>query len=251
MKKIYTFTVNKIEEIEEKVESVNESGAKVITINKVKKPVPHKFAVVKLSRSLRDESDLFYGSEYGKAVQKGMIPSAILSKRFENDDGIFSEKTVERVKELSSKYIDAAKKQAELSIKTEKTEEETKSIESLELEIKKIHEELREIETRKNLYFSNTAEVWARNRTVIWLVLFLSYIEKPDGSLEPFFKGDDFKTKMLEYDKYNDNEDQFIFDTITTFISVVSLYYATGVTDQAEIEKMLVELNDTSRSIQS
>lgn len=249
MKKIYSFSVNKEQEVEEKVESTNEAGSTVITINKVKKLVPHKFCVVKMPRSLKDEADLFYGTEYGKAIRNGMIPSAILSKRFENDDGIFSQKTVDRIKELSTKYLDEFKNNSELVAKEVKTPEELEKIASTEKLLKQIQDELRDIEIRKNTYFSNTAEVWARNRTAIWLVLFLSYIEKDDGSLEPYFKGEDYKAKMAEYDKYSDNEDSFVFEVITTFISVISLYYATGISKQDELEKMLKELNDTQGSL--
>lgn len=247
MKKIYEFTVNKTEEIEEKIESTNETGAKVITINKVTKPVPHKFAIIKMTRSLKDDADLFFGREYGRAIQKGMVPMAILSKRFENDDGIFGEKTVDLIKKLSEKLVDLFKEKNNLEVAEVK---DNNKISLNNIEIKEIQNQLRDIEIRKNSYFSNTADVWARNKTLIWWLLHLSYSNNND-KLEPFFKGADYESKLADYDNYVEKDEAFYNEVVSTFLTITSLYYSTGATSQSDYERMLKELNEMPPDISS
>lgn len=245
MKKIYSFILNKTEEVDQKTENVNEAGEKTITITKVKQEVPHKFCFVKPGKALRDESELFYGVEYGKAIQKGMIPAALLQKRFENDNGILSEKTKDSIKNTIEKIINNDKTVKELKEKTDKTEEDNTKIKELESINKSLTKELQDIQSRQSSLYDNTPEVYARNKTGIWFMLFLSYKEDNTGKLTPLFPGETYEEKVKAFDSLDDSEDVFLNSAVSKFLSIASVYYGTGLSSQVEIDDFLTRINDS------
>lgn len=243
MKKIYTFTLNKAEEVDQKVENVNEVGEKTITITKVKKEVPHKFCFVKPGKNLRDESELFYGVEYGKAIQKGMIPAALLQKRFENDNGILSEKTKDNIKITVEQIVNNDKIIKELQGKTDKMDEDASKIKELETLNKVLTKDLQNVQSRQSSLYDNTPEVYARNKTGVWFMLFLSYKEDGD-KLTPLFPGATYEEKVNVFDDIEDQNDTFLNSVISKFLSIASVYYGTGLSSQKEIDDFLLRLND-------
>ena len=107
MKKLYEFTVTKVEPVIKKETSTNDKGDKVITETTVDEKIKYSFFLRKPTRALYDEAELFYGIELSKGIKAGLLTKALLAKRYENDGGSLSDGEIERYGNL---YLDFYRK---------------------------------------------------------------------------------------------------------------------------------------------
>lgn len=223
MKKLYTFTVLKEEEIEKEETSTNEAGDTVVIKKKVKEDVPHKFFIRKPTRSLYESAELFHGGEVAKALSSGMMTRAQLDKRFINDGGILSEPERKNYSDLLVGWKDKSIEYQKLSLKSaaELTIEEKTKLDKLVEELITINEKLQSFQLEREEFFASTAETWARNRTVVWWLLFLSYFDDE----KPFIDGVDFNEKIAKYDEILDGNDEFKNKVLSRFSYFITLWF--------------------------
>lgn len=209
IKKIYTFNVNKELEVDEKTESKDEQGNLVTTTKKVKKLVPHSFYLRKPSRDIREEAELFYNVSFSEGIKAGLLTRTLLSKRYDNDGGVFSEAQRKEYTEISGRLFQIETDIQRLSSKKpdELNEEEKNGLEALKLEALSIRRNIIDLESYRKTLYNSTAETRAENKAKIWYALFLSY--HLDNN-EPFFGGGSYKDRLKKYDEIEESDDTFL-----------------------------------------
>lgn len=239
-KRLYTFSLPKELEIDKKEDSTNEKGEKVTITKKVKEKIDQKFFVKRPTRSLRDEAELFYGAKNGEAITAGLIPHALLAKRFENDNGTLSKHQIQALNDLWIQIRDNQGILTKLRLIDEKsrTEEDKKKIKELDDENFDILKQIQEFRNQQYNLFDNTPEVYARNKTIFFWFLNLAYKEV-DGKEFPYFGEGNFDSKLNEYDILEEKNDEFENTVMKKFLFAVSIWYSNGNLTQEEFDKYL------------
>ena len=240
MRILNEFKLLKEENVEETETSVNDKGEEVKTTKNVKKPVEKTFVVKKPNRSLYDEAELFYGVKLSEGIKAGLLTRALLAKRFNNDGGILSDGERDKFAGL---YMGLFEKQAklqklELRDSKELTSEEAREKELLIEELGSAREEIQEFEMAQAALFDQTAENRARNKTILWWVLQLSYEKVGDDYVE-VFKWKGFEERLAEYDKFEELEDDFLDEMLKKFSYVVSFWFVTKADTKEQLDVLL------------
>lgn len=249
-KYIYTFTETQIVEVEKVEESTNENNELVKTIKKVKEEKPIEFAIKKPTRSMLDDAELFYGVKLAESIKAGMLTKTLMVKKYDKDGGIFTEGEVEKIKLLLQELTDVQLKYQIYVEKEDKkeelTEEEKSEKKNLEDQVNTLRLELIELETNKNNLFEQTAENRAKNKTMMWWILFLSY-KKEGENYVPLFGEGTYDQKLKKYDEMEESEDPFIKKILIKFAYFVSFWYSGKAVKQEDfkvIEDYIKEQGD-------
>lgn len=239
MKKLYEFEVTRVESVVKKDSSTNEKGEKVTTEKTVDERVKHQFFLRKPTRSLYDEAELFYGIELSKGIKAGLLTKALLAKRYENDGGSLSDGEIERYGNLYLDFYRRTDEYQKLLIKDEEnlTEEDRVEMTRLEKELTESRSTLTQFEMEQQSLYEQTAEVRARNKTILWWILQLSYSE--DGN--PYFPGKSFEDRLAIYDELSEEEDVFVNTVIQRLTYFVSFWFVGRASTQEEFDAMLRE----------
>ena len=223
-KVLHEFTINRKESVEETTD--NGDGTK--TVKQVEKEVPHLFCLRRPSVNDYDEAELFQHGTVAEGIEKGLISESLLAKRLKNGGGVLSDKEVEYKDNLWKEAFEIGSKLKE--IKDEDKEKEKESVEKLNKRLEEIKVELQNYATHESSSFSITAEARARNKTVIWWLIYL--LHKKDGDTwTPFIKGDNYKQRMESYSDLDDlegDEKTFTLTAINKAMLVVSYWFASG-----------------------
>tara|TARA_Y100000401_G_C8308377_1_gene218274 strand:+ start:311 stop:1207 length:897 start_codon:yes stop_codon:yes gene_type:complete len=244
---LYTFTVTKEEEVVTKEDSQNEKGEKTTTEKKevIKKEIPLR--IKKPNRKLYDEADLFYGVKLSEGIKAGLLTKTLLAKRYENDGGPMS--NVEKEK-YASLYIDLYEQEnlvqkIQLNLEKLSEEERKEKLKEALMTMSELKHRLHQFEMSQQSLFDQTAEVRARNQTIMWWVLSLSYMEE-EGSLEEFFKGNTYEEKLEYYDQLEEDENIFWAEAIKKFIYFVSFWESGQLSSEEDFKKAEEVFNKTT-----
>lgn len=244
MKKLYTFEIAKETEIETQTESQNEAGETVVVKKKEKQSVPHSFFLMKPSRSMSDQANLYNSVKVSEGLKNGLLSVFSLDKKY-RDDGVFTEDDNRKYKELYDSLIKNVEELQELTKTPEenRTEEQKKRWKDIGEEMEATRIKLKDYESVKNNLYTHSAEFRARNLTVMWWILFLSHKEE-NGKELPFFAGSSLDEKLKSYDELKEKDDAFINKVIERFLYSVSFWVTNGGEKQedfVELEKMLAD----------
>ena len=127
-----------------------------------------------------------------------------------------------------------------LTLELERTEEQNTKLKTLASEISFIQEELKTFQISQVNLYNTTPEVYARNKTIMWYFLNISY--KDGEKLEPFFGEGDLVKKNQKHEEYEDLNDSFINKVITEFLYYTAVYYNNLPSNEQEFNKILEEL---------
>jgi len=226
MKTLFEFDIKKTIEVDE---TENQADGSKIT-RKVKKTIPVTFALKRPSRIETDNGDVFYNVEFGRNVRAGMLTSALVDKMYGNEGGIFSQVEVD---EYANSYIKLGENLGaiyDLEKKEGKTEEDVAKIKSLYEENGNLRQVINNYENARNSVYNNTAEVTARNKTLFWWILTLSY-QKDGEKYTPVYVGASFEEKGASFDKLVDTSESddvnasYYTEIISKTSSLVSLWF--------------------------
>ena len=84
----------------------------------------------------------------------------------------------------------------------------------------------------KNAYadiFENTAEMKARNKTIEWWVLHLSYGDLDGTGYKPLFGDGNHEDKLVKYDDIEESYDPFLSECIKKLSYLISFWFAARV----------------------
>lgn len=249
-KYLYEFKIDREKEIEEVEISKNDQGQEVKTTKKVKTVTPITFRILKPNRRLFDEAELFYGIKLSEGIKAGLLTRSLLAKRYSNDGGAMSDPEKERYAKL---YIELYRLQNELQrleVNLEKLtkDEQTKKIADILNEITITKRELQEIENYHSTLFDQTAENRARNQTIMWWVLNLSYFAENNQDFTPFFGEGDHSKKIDRYDELEEDGDSFYSESMSKLAYFISLWYmgkANTFEDFKNLENLFSSNNQT------
>ena len=236
MKRLYEFTVKKKESVEKEVPDVNKDGEEVTVKKTVEEEVEKKFFLRRPTRAMLDEGELYYGVELGKAIRAGMITRPLLHKRYTNDGGIMNEIQQKAFDEITKELREIYAEQEVINQIDEKkrTNAQKKKHKELEDKAKPYLETMRRYNMAEESIFEDTAESRARNKAILWWVLFMSY--KDDEA--PFFNKGDLEDRLERYDEIDDEEDTFLSSAVAEFTYNVSLWYFARPNSKEQFEEL-------------
>ena len=91
-KLIYQFELPQTKEVEETTEELDAQGIAIKVTRKTKKQIAAEFGIRRPNRSLYDEAEFYYNEMVGKGMSRGLLSSALLAKRLNNDGGVLTDK---------------------------------------------------------------------------------------------------------------------------------------------------------------
>jgi hypothetical protein len=244
MKWLHQFEVTKTEKEKVTEKDKNSEGEDIEITKTVDKKVPVKFAIRKPNRRMYEDADLFYGIKLSDGIKQGLMTKTLLAKRFINDGGTMSEAEKDDYATAYEELTESENKIQRLQINLEKLPEKEKT-DKLRDELKKALElrySLQNIENEQSSLFDQTAENRAKNKTVLWWVLYLSYMEKDDSFIPVFGEADStYEEKIEKYDEYEDQDDLFWNESIRKLAYYVS-FWESGQVESEEDFKSVDEM---------
>lgn len=238
MKRIYNFQVDKETEVETQIETTNEAGEVVITKKKEKQSIPQKFFVAKPTRSQSDAAQLYNSIQVSQSLKAGMLSVYSLDRKY-REDGVFSDADNKQYKDLYGvliKYVDELQ-ELNKTLEANRTEEQKTRWTEITNEMEQARSKLRDFENIKNNLYTHSAEYRARNLTITWWVLNLSYKEE-SGKEVHFFPGNTLDEKLKSYDDLADRDDVFTKDVMEKFMYVVSFWIINGSDKQEDFDQL-------------
>lgn len=228
MKTVYEFEVLKEVEVEETEE--RQEGDKTVKVTqKVKKEVPFKFAIKQPSRAEVDDGEFYYSVKMNEAITKGLMPRALLAKRFINDGGVLSNpakeeyaKMYETLYKLQLEYAELEKKLKDKPEGEEKKAEQEK-LTLLATQVVDAAREIQVAEASMQSLYEHCADNYAQNQTILWWVLTLAMEDK--NGYKPLFEGQTPAEKIAVYDKWHDEDNKFYISVAQKFMLLVSAWY--------------------------
>jgi hypothetical protein len=235
-KYMYTFDVKRSIDSEQKVESQNEDGEKVVTTKTVSEVISEKVAIKRPSRRQYDDAELFYGVKLSEGIKAGLLTKALLAKRYEDDGGSMSEREKEEYFQIYYALLDKENEYQRVQLNLDNLdpeEKESKLVESL-YDILELRKNLRDIEEAQASLFNQTAENRARNQVLMWWVLQLGYMNG-----QAIFPGDSFDEKADIYDEIESKEEPFWDEIIKKLAYFISFWYSGQATDKEDFDRAM------------
>jgi hypothetical protein len=244
IKEIYSFPV--LRKVKKEVTDEQADGTKIIKTVEENEPV--KIIFKNPSRQEREEADLVYAVEYGRCVRAGVLTSPLIEKLYDEKEksGILSDDFAAKYLHLYERFFEIQNEFTRLDLKEEKTKEDENRLTEVAAEFAKIRNELQNLESSRNSLFQNTAETKAQNKTILWLTLFLTYMQEPEKNTIPFFEGKTFEEKLNTYDKLVEQNDEFVYKVIDKIAFFISLWYLRKASTKDDFDSIERSLNETA-----
>lgn len=254
---LYSFPISIEKEVEEEVENKSKRKNKetgkmeVVTskeIIKVKKEIPFNIYIKKPNRSELEDGDMFYSLELNKFIKMGLLTKAMLAKQYGNQGGVWSEKEQKMYADLLYKMHQKQIEVQQFSILGENgklSKRQQEKLDQATREMSDAKRELTEYEMLQNSLFDHTADVKARNRTIMWYILHMSYFvegESEDAPFEEMFEGDDYDAKYRSYEDKEELKDELFSRSIDKISSIVTVWYISGEQQREGLDKILNEM---------
>lgn len=256
---LYEFLVKTTREVPET--TTREEGGKTISETvKVTKPVSIPFMFKKPSREEREEADLQRSIWWSKFFEAGVLPHAILIKRYSDAGGILD--TQDRA--IQHQLMQAEQEWIRLTTLSNKTDEEKAAVDTALRRFLDLRQSFIEIQQQQAPFFENTAENKARQKLIEWLILHLVYY-KPEGYLEgtdakehekhewkPFFAGDTIEEKLRSFDKMVEDENELFIKARPTFEFFATVWASSdGNVTKEEVEAFAANMKEPEEVVQS
>jgi hypothetical protein len=252
---LHEFQIDKEISVETETASKNEKGEEVKTIKKELIKKPFFYRLIKPNRKLFDDAELFYGVKLADGIKAGLLTRSLLAKRYQNDGGAMSEPEKQKYAQL---YVNMFRKQNELEKVQMNLEKMSKDLQEAKMseiltEMANIKDQLQEIEIYQSSLFDQTAENRARNLTIMWWALNISYISMDDKkTFVPLFGEGNFEARLKEYDRLEDSDDTTDLEAIKKIAYFISLWYlgkASTPEDFQKLENTLSQEKENTKNI--
>ncbi len=238
-KTLHSFTVTIDKEIE-KIETRNENGQEITIKSKQISPVVHTVVLKEPTRREKQDLSLWYGKCYNEALTlHGLSPRVFMVQRLardpnsplSQDDDKNLAKMYENLEHLRNDYM-------RVNALPESDEQKVKK-ETLLLDYLSLQKKVLDIETAYRSLFAHTAENYAQNKAITWLILYLSYVKNGD-KYDPFFPGKDYSSREdISFDLDNAIDSLYLksIDKLSTFWGMYYLGQATKPEDFIKLEE--------------
>jgi hypothetical protein len=170
--------------------------------------VSHNFGFLKPNRRLKEDGEVFFAAEVSRYAKAGILPKAAWGTILSNRGGVISDEERERYGQLLLEFQELSSSIQQLLSIDEKnqTEDNLKELKEKTDRINDIRSDIQSFESSQISIFENTAEAKARNKTILWWVLNLTYKINEDGSYSHVCGGKTFNDKLEQYDLIEDSE---------------------------------------------
>lgn len=256
VKPLYEFTIQK-----DVTRNVTEETAAGTLTKKVTDSVAVPICIKKPNRRELEEIDMKYAKYLSQCIKDGILTKSMLAKAYSNTGGLLSDKEQQKYKSL---YEDFTAKQFEVQTlnynsdtdrltSVEKEAHDKKVIKATE-EFWVLYHELQKFENEQSQLFNQTAEVIARDKTLLWLTVMFTFEKRidDDGNLEtewsPFFRGNSFDDKLDFYDDFVESEDVFS-NKVSQRAALIISYWYTGKASTQEDFDMIQQALDGLETI--
>jgi hypothetical protein len=240
MKNIYSFNVIKKVPTDVKTETADGTLTKTELID-----TPVKIILKSPSIKERSEAEEFQAIEWNKAVSSGIMTKKMLVKMYSDSGGVLSKEEIKFYDSLVNEYNSLLTEYQELSLVKGKKNQETKDkLEEILDKLKSIYSDISQIDLAREDLFRNSAESRAKDKTIQWLTLFLTYIEK-NGKPVQFFSGDSYSDKLEDLFAKEDSGDEFDLEVLKKSSLFISLWFLGKISEKEDFEKLEKTLNES------
>ncbi len=176
-KTLHSFVVNLDKEVTETT-TREENGQKITVESKSVKSVPTTVVLKEPSRRERQDLTLFQQITYNKAIELGLLPKLVMQQKLGKDSGALSEDEDKTITALTARLQDLSAEYMRLiADKTPDTEEIKARKEKLLTEYGMLYKKVEDLNTSYQSVYAYTADTYTQNKTLSWLLLFLTYIK--------------------------------------------------------------------------
>ena len=242
MNELYSFYISKEKEIEKTEETPDGKLTK-----KVKESIPVKLILKKPSRLEMERAEEVYAVEWSESVKKGILTKPMLARVYSDSGGFFS-------KEESGVYIALLESFGQKDLEYKKIglvsnpdEDTEKRKKNLQDELSSIVVKIQNFENQQSQIFDQTAEVRARNKTIQWLVLNLTYTLEDSEDPKPFFKGKNDDEKQESYYLMLEGGDDFDIKVVDKSALTFSFWYMGKASSKEDFEFLDKQIESESK----
>jgi len=236
MKELYSFNIKK-----EVVTEISTETPEGTLMKKKKSKVPVKVILKSPSRLDKEQAYSFEATEWSKAVSSGLLTKQMLNRLYSDNGGVLSKEEVKYSNGLIESYNDKVREFQKAHADGKKDEE----LIVLKGEISDLYSQIQTIDNSREELFKNSAETHAKEKTIVWLVLFLTFVEN-EGKTIPFFGEGDYETKLNNLYTMSDSDDEFNKKVIEKASLYISFWYYGKLNDKADFEFLDKELEKNS-----
>lgn len=233
LKELYNFNVPKVKKIETSVETPD--GKLISTKDE---EVPVKIILKSPSRLEKEEAASWEAKEWSKAVREGILTKQMLAKFYSDNGGVISKEEVKAstklVEDYNSKILEWQKAIIDKS--------NDPKLEELKKEVSELYSKIQIIESEREELFRNSAETRARDKTIQWLILYLTYVEE-DGKPVPFFGDGEYEDRLNKMYELSETDDSFNKTVIEKSALYISFWYMGRLSAKEDFEYLNNELN--------
>lgn len=255
MKELYSFNVYKTVEKTVKEKQTNDKNETVEISKTVKEKVPVRIILKKPSRVLTEEGDMFYSLTISQLVKKGYLTKAMLAKQYGDVGGYLTDEQKKHYGELYIKLYDSQMELEKLQVigRDNFTEKEEQKEKKLKREVAEAKAALINFESAQSSLFDHTADVIARNKTIVWYALHLTNIQEgEDDNAETYemFKGKTYEEKYDEYIRLDEEEDEIYSKAISKLSTALTLWYLGNGNNQETIDAAIQNIEKEVEEIE-
>ena len=227
---ILTFNLDqKIEEEVTKEQIVDGKTLKVIeTVSSIK---PVEFGLLKSSRRLTEQADLFYAKMTGFYTSEGLLSVHQINKRYENDGGVFNKDENKFIENLSEQKKKLAERYFELSQKEKKSELDSQEEKQILEKSLNLQRQIDSVSTSYTSIFNQTAEYKARNKLITFWTMFLLHRKNEEGEWKRVIdvkRPDDFTEGEDAMFDIEDSDNEFDQESLKKGMYYVSYWSGGG-----------------------
>jgi|TARA_A100001015_G_C15036364_1_gene736489 hypothetical protein len=252
MKEVYSFTVNKQEDVEKestKKQKNKETGKmeEVKVTSTVKEDVPYRISIAQPTRRQVEDADMEFSVEMSRCIKKGILTKAMLAKKYSDTGGLLSEEDAMELTRLYAKLAEMQNKWLKIDIKKTKSSNDKKKGSELDEEMINLRKRIVDLESSYQALFNHTADIKAQNKSLLWYMINLTKIKKDedeDDFYEFLFKGDTQEEKEDSYYEMEESEDSFYESLRSKLLSFLSFWYFSANATEEDFKSLEKDLEE-------
>jgi len=203
-----------------------------------------KLAIRRPTRFELDDADMLFSRFQSECIQKGILTKEMLIKSYKNFGGSLSNKEEKEYSKIFASYVESRKKFDKAKTKKER--------DLYQKEIDVYYTSLRDIEMDHEHLFDRTADVIARNKTILHLSLLMAMKdvqEDVDAGAEPIweplYSGEEFEDRYNAFCALEETDPDASNSTLSRVSLFVTFWYYGDKTLKEEDFKKYDELTRT------
>ena len=201
-----------------------------------------KFCILKPTRKMKEDGELFYASRLSQFISAGILPKIVWDKMFKDCGGIISSADQKEYSDLFVEFSEFKNSVDALSstLAKDRTADEQGRIQFLEAQVVRVRKRMQEMEMAQVNAFENTAEAKARNRTIVWWAANLAIEEDAVAGANSILGDGSIDEKLDNYDSIVE-DDQFLSDSFSRLNYLVTIWYLGSAADFEDFKSLDLE----------